>query len=141
MIRRFLVIVLALGLLATGGVVFNSTPAKAAGICEFPWWEKDGGFNKWQVKHTIKCAVAHYPVPGGANKALYIAWRESRFNPYAVNPNGRFKGIYQQGITWWNDRYHTYGFDYLKNKILNARTNIIVSIRMAHRHGWGPWGG
>ena len=29
----------------------------------------------------------------------------------------------------------------LRDEILNARTNIIVSIRMVHRHGWGPWGG
>ena len=121
--------------------MLKTTPAKAAGICEYNWYEKNGGYNKWQVKRIIKCAVAHYPVPGGASKALYIARRESRFYPYAVNPNGRFKGIYQQGTSWWDDRYHTYGFRYLRPQILNARTNIIVSIRMVHRHGWGPWGG
>jgi hypothetical protein len=140
-LRRFLTITLAVGVLATGGAMLKTTPAKAAGICEYQWWDRNGGYHPWQVKRIIKCAVAHYPVPGGASKALYIARRESRFDPYAVNPNGRFKGIYQQGTSWWNDRYHTYGFQYLRPQILNARTNIIVSIRMAHRHGWGPWGG
>jgi hypothetical protein len=139
-LRRFLVIVLGAALLVSGGVMSKSTPAKAmTGICAYQWWNKDTGFNRDAVKRTIRCAVAHYPVKGGASKALYIAWRESRFNPYATN--GSFKGVYQQGTTWWPDRYRTYGFSYLKNKILNARTNIIVSIRMAHRHGWGPWGG
>jgi len=140
-LRRFLTIVLAVGVLATGGMVFKSTPAKAAGMCQFPWQTDNGGYSTYQVKRIIQCAVAHYPVPGGQSKAMYIARRESRFDPYAVNPNGRFKGIYQQGITWWQGRYNTYGFSYLPNKILNARTNIIVSIRMVHRHGWGPWGG
>ena len=141
MLRRFLTIVLAVGVFATGGMMLKTTPAKAAGICEFPWQRRNGGYSTWQVKRIVRCAVAHYPVAGGERKALYIAWRESRYDPYAVNPNGRFKGIYQQGISWWSDRYHTYGFDYLKPKILNARTNIIVSIRMVHKHGWGPWGG
>jgi hypothetical protein len=140
-LRRFLTIVLSVGVIATGGIMLRTTPAKAAGVCEFPWQTKSGGYSEWQVKRIIKCAVAHYPVAGGAHKALYIAWRESRYDPYAVNPNGRFKGIYQQGISWWQTRYKTYGFRYLPDKILNARTNIIVSIRMAHQHGWGPWGG
>ena len=141
MLRRFLTIVLAAGVIASGGIMFNSTPASASGICEYPWWKSNGGYSVYQVKRIITCAVTHYPVTGGAHKALYIARRESRFNPYAVNPNGRFKGIYQQGTTWWQSRYNTYGFSYLRDRILNARTNIIVSIRMAHRHGWGPWGG
>jgi hypothetical protein len=138
-LRRFLTIVLAVGVLATGGVMLKTTPAKAAGICEYKWWDPEGGYRPYAVKRIIRCAVDHYPVSGGAAKALYIARRESRFDPYATN--GRFKGVYQQGTTWWPDRYHTYGLSYLKNRILNARTNIIVSIRMAHRHGWGPWGG
>jgi hypothetical protein len=140
-LRRFLTIVLAVGVIASGGFMFKSTPAHASGICEYQWWKRNGGYSVYQVKRTIRCAVAHYPVPGGTRKALYIAWRESRYDPYAVNPNGRYKGIYQQGISWWQGRYRTYGFPYLRDRILNARTNIIVSIRMAHRHGWAPWGG
>lgn len=139
MLRRFLMVVLGTAVLVSGGVMLHAAPAKADGICAFHWWDRDTGFRPYAVKRIIKCAVAHYPVKGGAPKALYIAWRESRYNPYATN--GRFKGVYQQGTTWWPDRYQTYGFWYLRNRILNARTNIIVSIRMAHRHGWGPWGG
>jgi hypothetical protein len=139
-LQRFLMIVLGTAVLVSGGVTLQATPAKAArGICAYQWRDRDTGYRPYAIKRIIKCAVAHYPVQGGARKALYIAWRESRFNPYVTN--GRFKGIYQQGTTWWPDRYHGYGFWYLRNKILNARTNIIVSIRMAHRHGWGPWGG
>ncbi|HEY7282348.1 MAG TPA: hypothetical protein VID47_12230 [Actinomycetota bacterium] len=141
MLRRFLTIVLTAGVIATGGSLFKSTPAHASGICEFRWWKNNGGYSVTQVKRTIRCAVAHYPVPGGADKAMHIAWRESRYDPYAVNPNGQYKGIYQQGTEWWQSRYHTYGFPYLRDRILNARTNIIVSIRMVHRDGWGPWGG
>jgi hypothetical protein len=140
-LRRFLTIVLTVGVIATGGIMLKTTSAHAAGICEYPWWKKNGGYSTYQVKRIIKCAVVHYPVSGGAHKALYIAWRESRYDPYAVNPNGRFKGIYQQGVSFWKSRYHQYGYSWLRNQILNARTNIIVSIRMAHQHGWGPWGG
>jgi hypothetical protein len=139
-LRRSLTVVIAVGMLAAGGMTSRSTPAHASGICQFPWRTKHG-YNTWQVKRTIKCAVAHFPVSGGQRKALHIAWRESRFDPHAATPNGRFKGIYQQGVAWWPSRYRAYGFPYLLDNILNARTNIIVSIRMAHRHGWGPWGG
>jgi hypothetical protein len=126
-------------MLLSGGAMLQAAQASASGICAYHWWDRDTGYRPYAVKRIIRCAVARYPVPGGARKALYIAWRESRFDPYVTN--GRFKGVYQQGTTWWPDRYQMYGSWYLRNKILNARTNVIVSIRMAHRTGWGPWGG
>jgi hypothetical protein len=140
-LKRFLMIVLSAALVLSGGTMFQSTAAQAntTGICAYQWWDRDTGYRPNAIKRIIRCAVAHYPVQGGARKALYIAWRESRFNPYVSN--GQFKGIYQQGTTWWPSRYRTYGFSYLRNRIHNARTNVIVSIRMAHAHGWGPWGG
>ncbi len=63
-------------------------------MCAYHWWDRDTGYRPYAIKRIIKCAVAHYPVQGGARKALYIAWRESRFDPYATN--GSFKGVYQR---------------------------------------------
>jgi hypothetical protein len=48
-------------------------------------------------------------------------------------------GIYQHMKRYWPNRAYAYGFKGWS--AFNARANIIVTMRMVHRDGWGPWGG
>jgi soluble lytic murein transglycosylase-like protein len=88
------------------------------------------------VKRLIRCSVRRWHVPGGAHKAIVVARRESRFHPRAYNPAG-YKGLYQQSVRYWRGRARRYGFPGWS--AFNGRANVIVSIRMVHRGGWGPW--
>src|SRR6266545_4438634 len=57
-------------------------------LCPIDWRR-----STWHVKRLIRCAASHYGVD--ARKAVYIAWRESRFRPSAYNPAGAAGGLYQ----------------------------------------------
>jgi transglycosylase-like protein with SLT domain len=103
-------------------------PAK---ICNIDWRK-----GRWHVKQLIRCAANHWHVPGGADTALAIADRESQFRPHAYNPSG-CAGIYQHMLRYWPGRASVYGFPGWS--AYNARANIIVTIRMVKRLGWGPW--
>ena len=104
-----------------------------ARVCNFDWRK-----NTYQVRRLIRCAANHWNVPGGAGMALYIANRESKFHPTAYNPSG-CAGIYQHMLRYWPGRAAAYGFRGWS--AFNARANIIVTMRMVERSGWGPWGG
>lgn len=99
-------------------------------ICPIDWRQ-----STWHVKKLIRCAASHHGV--STTKALYIAWRESRYRPSAYNAAGGAAGIYQHLLKYWPQRAEDYGF---KNwSAFNARANIMVTMRMVRRHGWGPW--
>jgi hypothetical protein len=101
-------------------------------ICPIDWRQ-----SAWHVKQLIRCVAAHYGVSG--RKAIYIAWRESRFRPSAYNATGDAAGIYQHLLRYWPHRSADYGF---RNwSAFNARANIFVTMRMVLRYGWDPWGG
>ena len=102
-------------------------------VCNYDW--RIGIF---QVKQLIRCAATHWNVPGGAGLALYIAGRESHYRPNAYNPSG-CAGIYQHMLRYWPGRAAAYGFRGWS--AFNARANIIVTMRMVSRNGWGPWAG
>lgn len=102
---------------------------------------------KWshhEVHLTEQCAIRHWSVSGGFTKAHYISERESGDGWFARNPSSGTCGIYQHQPSLWPGRVQA------ANKALpnwnlgpscyNARSNIIVSIHMAHSGGWGPWG-
>jgi muramidase (phage lysozyme) len=73
------------------------------------------------------------------DKALYVAWRESRYRPSAYNATGDAAGIYQHLVRYWPQRAEVYGF---KNwSPFNARANVFVTMRMVRHYGWAPWGG
>lgn len=111
----------------------TKTSSVSARVCDYSWRK-----GTWQVKQLIRCAARHWDVPGGASKALYIAYRESRYDPDAKNSSGA-EGIYQHLKTYWPGRATKYGFpDW---SAFNARANIIVTMRMVKAGGWGPWGG
>ncbi len=107
----------------------HQVPAR---ICNYDWHK-----GTWQIKQLIRCAAHYWKVPGGADTALAIADRESHFHPTAYNPSG-CAGIFQQMLRYWPGRASAYGF--AGWSAFNARANIIVSMRMVARGGWGPWG-
>jgi hypothetical protein len=93
-------------------------------------------------KELIRCAVAKWPVRGGAARAICIADRESGLIPTAESSGGDFLGLFQHMATAWPDRYAAWTWPgwRLKDDALNGRTNTIVTIRMVNAGGWGPWG-
>jgi hypothetical protein len=100
-------------------------------ICDIEWRR-----STFQLKRLIRCAARRWNVSGGPHKAIRVARCESRLDPRAYNPGG-YAGVFQQATRYWPDRATVYGFhDY---SVFNGRANIMVSIRMAHRSGWGPW--
>ena len=94
-------------------------------------------------RDQVRCAAGRWDVPGGAAVALCIARRESGLIPWAESADGMNKGLFQQHVRYWDANYDTYTRPVwrLRSTIINGRTNAIVSIRMAHSIGWGPWGG
>ena len=102
----------------------------ATRICPIDWRQ-----STWHVKQLIKCAASHHGI--SREKALYVAWRESRYRPSAYNPHGPAAGIYQHLLKYWSDRAEDLGFE--NSSPYNARANIIVTMRMVRRYGWTPW--
>lgn len=99
-------------------------------LCPIDWRQ-----STWHVKKLIRCAAEHYNI--SQRRALYIAWRESRYQPDAYNRVGRAAGIYQHLLKYWPDRADSYGFpDW---SAFNARANILVTMRMVRDYGWSPW--
>ena len=115
------------GMAATGHL--SKTPAK---VCPIDW-RRDSR----HVKGLIRCAARHFGV--SVDKAVGIAFRESRFHPRAYNSWSCAKGIYQHLCRYWPTRAREYGFT--RWSAYNARANIFVTMRMVRRFGWQPWGG
>lgn len=136
--RGVLAAVLITGIL-TALAFSNAPPADAARrvprhLCKYEWKKSDR-----QVKRTIRCAVRRWHVRGGVRKAMRIARRESGFEPRAYNPSGPYLGVYQHVRAYWPRRARQMGLG--GKSAFNGRANVLVSIKMIHKHGWGPWGG
>ena len=110
----------------------DAIPAPVSRICPIDWRQ-----SAWHVKLLIRCAASHFKV--GREKAVHIAWRESRFRPSAYNAAGNAAGIYQHLLRYWPHRAKDYGFK--NSSPFNARANIFVTMRMVRHYGWDPWGG
>lgn len=128
--RLALGVAVAASLLPLVGVPPASAGRLPDHVCHFAWWR-----GVREVKETIRCAAHRWEVHGGARKALKVADCESGFNPDARG-NG-YVGVYQHLKTAWPERAATFGFK--GASAFNGRANSIVSIRMAHTSGWGPW--
>lgn len=89
----------------------------------------------WHVKRLIRCAAEYFGV--APDQALYIAWRESRYQPGAYNASGEAAGVYQHLLKYWADRADRYGFP--DASPFDARANIFVTMQMVRRFGWIPW--
>ena len=108
----------------------------------------DGTIEQLSKRH-IRCAVERFgPVPGGRERAVCIAERESKLNPEAASLTDQYLGLFQHAALYWGDRYDTWtlpAWD-LPTSALEGRTNAIVTIRMVHdagswkAAGWPPHG-
>jgi hypothetical protein len=137
--------------LVVGAVLLTTTVASASNV-GLEWREKQcryrnysGGpaFNRDEIILTIRCGVQHWPVYGGATKAIDVAECESGLGQFATSAGGH-QGVYQfapstfSGVMgrWsqlWN-RWH------VRRDAYNARSNILGAIRKASADGWGAWG-
>lgn len=131
------------------GLLLGATPAIAhhvPGPCDFH--RIDDESIRAFSKRRIVCAVERLgPVPGGSQRAICIARRESGLDPSATSePTGRYRGLFQHDRDFWSWRYDTFtlpAWD-LSRRALNGRTNAIVTIRMVadagtwRRAGWPP---
>jgi len=127
-------------LLLLAGVLLGPTPAAGhhlPGPCDFH--RLDGESDKAFARRRIICAVERFgPVPGGSARAICIARRESGLDPTATSsPTGQYRGLYQHDRDMWPARYDRYtqlAWE-LSTRVLNGRTNAIVTIRMVVDHG------
>jgi hypothetical protein len=105
-----------------------------------------------RVRALIRCAVGRWSVPGGAEKAISVASCESSLWPWV----GRsYVGLFQHSARYWQPRvrdllrpmwftarqWDRIDADARTNPgaAYQARANVLLSIRMAHRAGWGAW--
>lgn len=92
------------------------------------------------VRALIRCAAPKLGV--STSKALYIAWRESRYNPHADNPSSSAAGVFQVvSGTWAYFVSHYRWGNRVGTSVYDGRANVILSLRYVHRRGWSPWGG
>ena len=98
---------------------------------------------KEHSKALIRCAVARWPVKGGADKAICVARRESALNPKAIGGDGAYLGLFQHMKAAWHERLVAWTKPawQLKDDGLNGRSNTIVTIRIASAEGWAAWKG
>jgi len=135
--RRLMAALLLPALLAVTLATFSASPAAASHrrirktLCP-----AHGHTGPREVLRIIRCATDRWHVRGGARYAIHIARRESGLHPHAYNSGG-YAGVFQQSVHYWGGRARTYGF--AGASPFNGRANVIVSIRMAHSGGWGPW--
>jgi hypothetical protein len=130
----------AAALLLLAGFFLGSTPAAAhhlPGPCDFH--RLDGESTQAFARRLITCAVGRFgPVPGGHERAICIARRESGLDPTATSsPTGQYRGLFQHDRDMWPARYDRYtrlAWE-LSRRALDGRTNAIVTIRMVFDHG------
>ena len=127
-------------LLLIAGVLLGAAPVLAhhlPGPCDFH--RLDDESVRAFAKRRIVCAVERFgPVPGGSERAICIARRESGLDPSATSePTGQYRGLYQHDRDFWSWRYDTYTLPAweLSRRALNGRTNAIVTIRMVVKAG------
>lgn len=96
--------------------------------------------------NLIECAAHRWSVSGGASKAKSVARCESGLWTWAHTSGTSYYGLFQHGISYWDSRVHHFikhrWFPHKRLRDIgpyNGRANAIISIRMAHGGGWGPW--
>jgi hypothetical protein len=102
------------------------------------------GIGHRAVKRTIWCVSHKLNEPGSFRRtALYVAGRESGFYARAVNSSSGTCGVFQHQPHLWPGRFASYRapkrFGRMAPSCFSGRTNVIVSLLMAKRGGWGPW--
>jgi hypothetical protein len=109
--------------------------------CRFARLDGQGGWAQREVVLTIQCSVAKWSVSGGADFATSVAACESGLRADAWNPGG-YAGVFQHAVRYWPGRLRSLAPAWdkpLASSPFNARSNVVVAIKMAHAGGWGPW--
>jgi hypothetical protein len=136
--RRWLGLAILMAVYICGVITGENAGASphrpAAKICTQKAKSQDG------VKALIKCVAPKLGV--STSYALYIAYRESRYNPYVCNSSDHC-GVYQDARAIWNYEVSNYVYGHLLGNLsrINGRANVILNLRYVSHHGWGPWGG
>lgn len=102
-------------------------------ITSRPW-------SPWEETLTARCLTAKWPVPGGYPQLSSVISCESGWYRFASN-GGSYLGLGQHAASAWPYRVRSYepaGWD-LKPAWWNPRSNLTVTVRMAHSGGWSPW--
>ena len=98
---------------------------------------------RYKAKRLIVCVFNHID-PAQTQEALYIAGRESGFDPFAYNVSGA-EGLFQHMQAYWCSRVNTYltksefPNQYPSVSPFRARANAFVTARMVRAQGWGAW--
>jgi hypothetical protein len=65
----------------------------------------------WLSEVEVRALISIYFAPEDVNRAVRIAWCESRFDPKAVNLRTGAVGLFQHLPRYWGDRAENAGFD------------------------------
>lgn len=96
----------------------------------------------WRLIRLVDCAVRRW-WPGHTREVLAVAWRESGYSTFAVNPTGcngsGCLGAFQQHAYYWPGRRDFYlerdWFRHWPVSWHNARAQTIVSVRQMAAQG------
>ena len=81
-------------------------------------------------------AAQYFPTEG-VDKAVLVAWCESRYDPAAYNPAGPYAGLYQHSVTYWDGRALLAGW--AGASVYDPIANTAVTAWLVARDGWGHW--
>jgi len=91
-----------------------------------------------EIVLTARCAIDHFPVPGGYPTLARIIACESGWGPEAVSPSGSYRGLMQLGYDEFHSNVGPMSWP-VKRDWTNPRSNLLAGVRLAHNVGWGPW--
>ena len=126
-LKLFLIAVVLFGTFSVAPV------AKADKICDIPWWKGPIASKKF-----IGCIFNH--VGANTSKGLYIAHRESRYDPYVCNASNHC-GYFQIYPPLWDHMIHTYVYGKSLGPLsrTNGRAAAVLTARFTKHEGWWPW--
>src|SRR5262245_20339951 len=115
------------------------------------WWRnKECRFQSlqkplWTAREerlTAQCAVEKWTVPGGFGTFEAVGSCESGWNRFASN-GGNYLGLFQHAAASYIGRIHAFEPPTwekgLSERWTNSRGQIVMTARMVHAVGWGPW--
>jgi hypothetical protein len=109
--------------------------------CRFQWMDP-GTWTDREERRTAACVEAKWPVPGGLPKMLQVGSCESGWYRLANN-GGNYLGLFQHAASYWSGRVGSLMPRAWRlgqwSRWQNSRAQIVVTARMVHSGGWGPW--
>lgn len=138
--RKFITLVL-LAFLFNPPTAYADVAPREAKVCMFQGMQRGKWTNDENVR-TIKCFARKFGV--SVDQALYVAYRESRYNEWAFNDSSNAAGLYQHLLRYWAARADSYPNWQRWMRIrsdcwCNPRINAFVTVMMVREGGWGPW--